>query len=394
MADLILLAQCFQYSDPSTGDQVTTLPINNYVSLIGKRVCSLVTTVSTYQQATTQLAGRVTSLEAQFNNLQPYTLPSLYPKYIASPTTALVLNDFTALLEKQFGELRLATGNVNDISDSLAAFTALNSLPSVGTSGGNLSALPSWISQVAKMPQGITNLLVMVKDLRSAVTNLQLNFGSNLCNSVEIAMSGTFSNRILTLFFTGTIPSELVNTESGGVLFRIEDQSGGFLNSRVDIKGNLNNTAGISLDLTGANLNFADDLSISGVNSLTNPLSGTTCQKFLELDIVNNSACPTVTISAGYTSLSYSFNHTVGTLTYSTQLYSVNNVQLQAFNTGVSGPITVTGQFTGLTPGTTYKIRVQMITPEITRSCPFAMVDTLPAVCPAPNGVSAEIIIE
>lgn len=389
----ITIAACFQYVDPASGDTVIVLPTDDYVKLIGKKVCSQEANLLTYQRATAQLSGQVTDLRQALAAIQPYELPSLYPRYIASQVIALPLDQFTALLEQRFGELRNATGNPQDIFDAIAPFTSFNSLKSLGTPGGNLSSLPNWNSSVKLLSQGLTDAVVMIQDLRSAVYNLKLVFESNLCNAIEIQTQGTYAARILTLFFSGTIPSELVNTETGGALFRIEDQSGGFLYTRIDVKANLNESAGIAIDLTSAPLNFADDLHITGINSLTKPETGTTCQKFIELTVVNNASCPSVTISAGYTTLTVTFNHVEGTLTYSTQLWSANNVMLQAFNNSVSGPVTISNQFTGLSSGTTYKVRVQMITSESTRSCPFALVDTLPTVCPAPNNVSARIVI-
>ncbi len=62
---------------------------------------------------------------------------------------------------------------------------------------------------------------------------------------------------------------------------------------------------------------------------------------------------------------------------------------VQSQNVGTSGVTNVAGVFSSLTYGTNYKIRVQMITLNNTKTCPFIPFTTLPNPCPAVTGVTA-----
>lgn len=387
MAD-ITLATCFQYVNPANGDLVVRASIENYVALIGIKACSQESRINTFQNALTSLGARL--LELEETPASSYTLPSIKPVGIADPTTALSLDVFTQELEKQFIYERTAVGNQTEIFDTIAAIVGLNSSKALGSTGGNLSSLPDWVSNVKTLCDFVFNQALMIQDLRSAVQNMKLSCCTGSCNNVEISLQANYASRIITLIFSGTIPDNLIN-DGPGWRVKIEDFSGNYVYQTVDIKANLNVASGVSIDLTSSNLNFTDDLKVSGVYALKDDTTGTQCQKYLEKIISNQTSCPILTVTPGFTNISVSFTHVEGNLTYSVQLYDISNSMLQSQQFSVSGSYNVQAQFTGLTADTSYKVRIEMITSASSRLCPFTITQTLANLCPAPNAVTATI---
>jgi hypothetical protein len=109
-----------------------------------------------------------------------------------------------------------------------------------------------------------------------------------------------------------------------------------------------------------------------------------------------NIICPTVTVTAASTSLSYSFPEIGGSVdSYVVKLFNSGGTSELASQTP-TGTTTLTGTFSSLTASTTYKIRVVPTAGSITKTdCAFATGVTLaPPTCNPPTGVTAELAPE
>lgn len=392
MSDIIInLATCFQYTQQSDGQLATKAKIEDYVSLIGLRVCSLVTTVNTQGNIITALAKRLIDAETAIQQIPGYQLPSLKPTGIANSEVALQLDVFVALLEEQFIQLRSATGTPTEIYNAIITQGVNFGLEkALGTTGGNLGSIGGWVMDPKTMADSVTNIWLAIKDLRNAFRNIQLALPST-CEMVQIVMTATYQNRILTLRFSGSIPVSLSNCQAEGSVFKIEDYSGNLVNHMVDVKGNLNLAAGVSIDLTSAGLNVADDIKISSVYCLSDSSLGTVCQKYLEQVVSNSTSCPTVTITSGFTTLGYRFIHGEGSVTYYIELFNSSNVMIQSQSISVTSGTVIENTFSGLTASNSYKIRLQMVTSNNTKTCPFTTASTLANPCSAPTDVTMQI---
>lgn len=386
---IVPLAPYFQFPDPNTGDLVTKDLVQNYIQKIGITVTSLVSEIQIAQRATTNLGDRITVLE---NKATPtFELPNLYPTGIADSNVLLPLDEFTAILEQQFVALREAIGDTTEIYNSITTPPSdFNNAKALGTSGGVLGTLPGWVEDPKNLSDSITNAWLTIIDLRSAVRNIQLNI-TTACEGIEIDFSGTLESKILKLFFNGIIPTNLDSCQFQGSLFKVTDNSGNYFNTFVDIKNNMNNSSGVTIDLNSTSLNFADDLKVISVFCFTDLNTGTTCQNVLDITVNNNFNCPTLNVIPSITSVGFNFTHTEGTLTYSVQLFDHTNTMIQSENYGVSSAITILGNFSSLVANSLYKIRLQMITASNTKTCPFVSFNTLPNPCAAPNTITAMI---
>lgn len=384
------LAPYFQYTDPSTGDTVTKDQVQNYVQKVGLTVGSMVNQITTLQQTNTSIAGRVQKLEN--TPVLTYSLPNLYPTGIASPTVALPLDQFTSTLETQFVALRTATGNPTQIYNAITTPPSdFNEAKALGTTGGVMGTLSGWVQDPLSLADSVSNVWSTIKDLRSAVANIQSNINT-ACSGIAIDFSATLENKILKLFFNGTLPSNLTACQNQGSIFKVSDQSGNYFNTTIDIQHNINNASGVVVDLNSTSLNFADDLNVNSVFCFTDINTGTTCQNILQTVVNNNVNCPTLNVVPSVNSVGFNFTHISGSLTYSVQLFDNTETMIQSQNYGVSGPITIAGNFSSLTANSLYRIRLQMIVSSSnTKTCPLVDFNTLPSPCPAPNTATAII---
>lgn len=392
-SSIVNLADCFYYTDPDNGDQVISSSLTAYVQRIGIAVCNLLSGLNSQQDALSNLRKRTENLQ----NTPPtlYTLPNLLPVCIADANTPLKLDDFTKKLEASFCELSQAIGSNNDIYNAVSAQPAdFNNARALGTGGGTMGNKTGWSPDPQNLSDGLVNAWITLADLRSAVRNIQQNCCNTLCDGIRLDFNATLQNKNLSLYFTGSIPSNLVPCLQEGSLFKIEDYSGNSVNVSVNIKSNINNSSGYSVDLSSSPLNFADDLKVSTLFCFNDPDTSSMCQNYLETIVSNDLNCPTFTVSPAKNSVAYQFIHTSGILTYSVQLFDSSNVLIQSRNVSVTDtPISISDTFTSLQSNTSYKIRVQLITFNSTKSCPFTSFITLFNPCAAPISVSAEIII-
>lgn len=384
------LAPCFRYPDQNTGDTVTVSLIQDYVKRIASTVCEMILQITTLQNTDSSFASKISALETAFANQTDYQLPKIFPVSIGSPSEAMSLDVFVQTLEEQFSILYNAVGSPTEIYNAITTPPSdMNTRPALGTGGGTMGAKDGWVSDPANVANTLTNLWIVYLDLYSAVRNIQLNCCNGACDDIELVLNATLESRILKLFFTGSIPANLDSCVPGGSMFKIADASGNYINVQVDIKNNMNNVSGFSIDLNSTPLNFADDLTVTSVFCFNDTTTGSVCQNYLEKIVSNNLDCPTLNLTPGYTSVTFDFLTGSGTLTYSVQLFNSANVMVQSQNVGVSGVTTISGTFSSLDYGATYKIRIQMITASNTKSCPFVPFTTLPNPCAAPTGVSA-----
>lgn len=389
---IVNFAPCFYYNDPANGDIVKQGLIEDYVKRIAIQVCDLIQTINTQKALNLNFNNRITTLEKKV--VPVYTLPNLYPVCIGPQTTLLPLDQFTKLLEQKFCELSTAAGSSTEIFNAITTPPSdFNHAKALGTSGGTLGELAGWVLDPKNLTDSFVNMWLTIGDLRSAVRNIQLTCCNTSCSGIELVMIGTLENKILKLFFNGTIPANLSSCIPGGSTFIISDNSGNSFSIIVDIQGNMNNISGVSIDLNSTSLNFADDLSVKATTCFSDFAVGSVCQNCLEIVVNNNLNCPSVAITVNVTSIAFSFVHNSGTLTYSIQLFDSNNNMVQSENISVISTTTVSGTFSSLSPNSNYKLRVQMITASNTKTCPFTVFTTLPNPCAAPNGVNVTLSI-
>jgi len=395
---VVPIASCFYFQN-ELGDTVTSMQLLDYVTAIGNRICSNVQSIGGQQQTINNHEKRLTVVEEEVENMAPYVPPTVNPVCVLPSGTAVQMEVLLSALESQFCELRSATGTPTLIFQNIAKqCAALSTDKTLSGSGATMGSLPGWSASVNTLAQAFGNMWLTICDMRQAIKTIQLNCCPTGCDGIELNMTASLDETVLSVFFTGTVPAGFVQC-LGTTSVKITDSNGNTINVSANLTGFLNNPTGYPINLTGTPINTSLDLTVEVQPCLTNPSTDATCQSFLTYTVVNLADCPALSFITADTSITYNFTSQVGDFTYNVQLWdSTGGTMLSNQIQAISGIQPVTGQFIGLSASTVYKIRVIILPTACLKgcepvACPFSTLTTNPLACPPPSSASATINI-
>ena len=395
---VVQIASCFYFQN-ELGDTVTSMPLIDYVTAIGNRICSNVQSINQQQQTINNHEKRITFVEEEVEKIQPYTPPVIFPTCVLpSSITGYQMDVVLSALEAQFCQLRAATGTPDQIFSNISKqCVSLNTEKQLNGSGATMASLTGWSSTTNTLAQAFGNMWLTICDMRQAIKTIQLNCCPTGCDGITLGLTGILNGDVLSVYVTGTIPAGFVEC-LGSTLVKITDSNGNSITTPMNLIGFLNNPTGFPINLSGTPINTSLDLTIDIQPCLTNPTTQATCQSFLTYTIINEANCPALSLSTTDASISYEFTSQVGDYTYNVQLWNATGTSMLSNQIQViSGIQSVTGQFIGLSASTIYKIRLVIqptACPECEPiACPFTTATTNPLSCPPPNSVSANIVL-
>lgn len=397
---VVNIAPCFYYQNPQ-GDTITTMQLTDYVTAIGNRICLLVDQINVINETLIQLEERIAALEAGQTNLQTKNvtssqLPSISPVCIYSSKDPVLIDVFLQELEKQFCELRTATGTPNEIFTAILFECAgLAQEKQLATGLGTMASMQGWVQSPKNLADVISNMWLTLCDIRGAVKNMKATCCGDGCEDIELSILATRSGNTLHLFLNGNIPAGFVECNAGGTLITVTDTNGNYFTTNVVLTSILNAPSGIDIDLSASSLNVALDFTVSANVCLKNATTNTTCQSIIQYVLANTLICPDpVTLIPTDNSIQYSFNHVAGTVTYTVKLYDSTGTVLVASNShNVSSPVTVGGTFGGLTSGTVYRVEIVITAGSKTNTCPYQLSTTTGSPCDPPYNVLSNLSI-
>jgi len=397
---VVNIAPCFYFLNPQ-GDTVTTMQLLDYVTAIGNRICSLVDQINIINETLTQFNTRITNLEqaqqqAQTKSVTSDQLPTLQPVCIFSTKDPVLMDQFLQELEKQFCELRTATGMPNEIFAAILAQCAgLDQEKQLATGLGNMASIQGWVQQPKSFADAFTNLWLTVCDIRAAVKNIKSNCCGDGCEDVELALFATLVNNNLKIFVNGNIPSGFAECNLGGTLITVMDTNGQYFTTNVSLTAILNAPNGLDIDISASALNPALDFTISANICLKNSTTNVTCQSTIQYVLANTLICPDpVNLVPTNNSIGYSFSHLTGSMTYTVKLFDSTGTTLISSNSHVvSAAVTVSGSFGGLTSGTVYRVEVSITAGSKSKTCPYTLTTTLGSPCDPPYNVTSQLNI-
>lgn len=169
----IAVAPCLQYSD-NLGNTVTSLPIKDYVILIGNRICTILTSIANLQNQIDALDTRVTNLENGSGGGGGGTSFNVTSDCLSQ--SALSLQEYINVLDAAFCELQANSGTqLQYISATSASACVSTNSPQMADPAqimGNYQQ-PQWLASPNSSFQQIQNLWVAICDIRTGLTNLQ-----------------------------------------------------------------------------------------------------------------------------------------------------------------------------------------------------------------------------
>ena len=337
------------------------VPVGTYAEFLGTKICDLVTSITTIQSTIVNHENRITVLEN--NTGGSTTLPQVTPACVL-PAVPTDMDVVLAAVEQEFCDLKEATGEAGELITSIGYQCAnLNNAPrQSGT--GVMSNIPGWKNPVVNLSDSVTNLWLVICDMRAALQNVLDNCCNVDCNDIiiDITPSVNQAGDTLTVDFTGTvIPQAFYSCHPLGAFLEITDALGAIYTTRVDIASFVSQSTQYTLDITTTNLNQGSSLSVRFQTCFTD--GTTTCENAFNYNISGSVECPEVTLYPTQTEMGWSFLHTLGsTVSYNVELllngqYVANMYQLNQPNG------TLSGTFTNLTSGANYQIRVTILVP-------------------------------
>lgn len=380
---IVPVVKCFQYTN-EFGDLVTTMQLTDYVKTIGNKVCNIINDITAITAAVNDLELRVTALE---NVPSPTVfLPQVTPTCIITPSAPVDMNVFVSVLEQQFCQLVTVTGNPLNLSQSISSqCVGLNNSPALGTNGGIMSSIPGWIISANTVASSLNNMWLTLCDVRSAVRNIQLTCCPSGCDGVEVTMTATLVGPILSIYFTGTIPSGFTECNPNGNLFKITDALGNSMNVYINTLNYINSGSPFSFDIGTTVLNPVLDMSISSDVCYKSADGSNTCQFCLTYNITNTANCPTISLTPD--------PYGTGVLIFFTPVYIPATYTLEIWNSSFTAIVSSQTQFLNigglatfsftsvLNPSTVYNARLVINISGNERTCPYIPFTTAPGVC-------------
>lgn len=284
---ILNLATCLRYTNPSTGQLVTSLPESEYTTLLGLKLCDLTAVVTTHTTAIATLNTAVTALQ----NSTGYVPPTVTPKCVL-PSVPTAMNTVLTAVETQFCTLVTALGTNPQIGAAAASqclnLNGANSL----SGGGTMSGLTGWNSTVTNLAQSIQNLWITVCDMRSVMNGLLSCCSQTDCTKFVLAytISTNAGRTVVTLDFTGTtLPPGYVDCSPLGSVVTITDGVGHTFTGRAILVG----ATTINYDLTGLNFNVSQTYSVTVAGCVkSTSTTPQTCEK--SITVTNQPPCAIV----------------------------------------------------------------------------------------------------
>jgi hypothetical protein len=377
------------------------MTLTDYVTAIGNKVCDLVTQINSFGPRIAALEAQQTINDQRLNNLDEevaavtITLPAscLYPAN--TPVAAGV-----GAIATELCNLEQTTGTPIELLQAIQRQCAnMDNLQTLANRNTNYGSILGWVTagNYNTVADSLNNMWLTICDMRTAVENILLTCCCTDCDDVEISFNAILTGEVVSLYFTGSVPTGLSDCYPAGNFVTICDTGGGCYSVYVPVVTSLNGPA-VPINLDGSPVNVALDLTITIQGCWNRPAPGADCgglrcERILTYIIINTAPCPILEITPSGDSIFWTFiNFVANPVNYSIKLYKLGILQQTMGSNNPGVPVPVFGTFMGLTPGTTYSIIVEVtVGANPAKICPQVFVTTDP--CAAPIAVSATNII-
>ena len=396
---IMTLPACLQYNDAS-GNPVTQLRLDAFATLIANQVCTNLSSINTINTTLTSLDNRIDILEAcvlpcSGAIAEVQIVPTCVTSTVGQLTNVSVV---VVALESAFCALRTAVGTTSAISSAIAQTVITGSYLTLTNSAVSYGSIVGYNVSPSNLAQSVQNAWVVIDDLYSAVAAIQTNCCPGACDAIiynyqtskSLAANGTI-NGILFDFTGSSIPATYSDS-SGFSNITLTDSLGSSLSTTVSI-ATLQNQAGGYLFSTGS-LNTSGNISIAvsysftdGVNTCANDQSSVVngivpCVSPIVSAITTTGATVTITNTLGATA-----NYVIDIL----------DAAVIVATTTITNPgATPSHVFTGLTPGSTYTVRVTVTFGGVTQVCNsnLATFTTTSAAAACDDGMDVAFIMD
>ena len=373
----ITVATCFQYTN-SYGDLVTQMSLQDYATAIANKVCDILDDITTINATLITLSDRIQVFE-DCDACNPVIPPITIPTSCVSGGTNVPIETFVENLETAFCALQDATGTPTEIATAIAEECVnLDTTPTLNNSAVTYGTLPGWVNAGSynTMSDAVTNMWIMLCDMRNAVQGMLDTCCAPSCDDVDITMSVGYTNPNIELTFGGSAPG-FSDCYPAGMYVTITDAYGVMYTTQVSVIPNLGGaTQNVDLSLSGLSLytDYTVKLTICADDATLK------CSNAIIETVENTALCPAMTYAADATYIDYSFTNPLSSpVTYIVECWNSGLTAIIGSETTVNPAAgAVVGSITGLTAATSYKLRLRTIVGSTIKDCPYTTVTTKP----------------
>jgi len=366
------LPTCLQYADP-LGDLVVQLPVYEWATLIGNKICDNIASISLLNQNILNLETRVDILEAcvlpctPAGSSDPDILSSCLFVDGQGQGTLVPTSTLLSALEQDFCSYRSVVGTVQQINSAISAQCITGTTSVLSGTAGNYGSIPGWQSNASTLAQINQNQWIAICDMHTAITNIQ----NNCCDSASCDGFDLFINPQVNTDPNGTVLSIDVSLVGSQLPANFVDNGSSYvvtdgvnqINSNFNFVNSFLNNATFNiaplgtLDVSGVPLTVTVTARVEASDGSSN------CEVVKTAVTASNVYCPsnfTVTATPGGDAV-VGFNHTASSPNFNYQILLINMQTGATVSTQTYTPTLGANSITigGLSPGIAYKIQLK-----------------------------------
>lgn len=399
---IVSVASCFQYIN-ETGDTVTTMPLLDYVTALGNKICDNVNDIVDLQNQVNDLQDQINDTQATTDFLENNAALKTSLNYQVSSKTnpsspTLYIPDALREVENSLIKTQDALGTTTEMYQSMLKQGTISDEEKV-FGDGLMSSISGWIVSPSAFAESLGNAWLAINDLREAVLYMQENCCSTGCSSIYLKLTAslnvTVSGSFLTIYTSGStgFTDSWKECKPAGSKVVVTDTLGNVTSFNVDLINLIDVPGGYTVDLDPTPVDVTTDLLITAESCFTNTESDVTCEKDYTYTIYSTAECPSVTLTTYATAINYQFTATPG-YTYTINVYNAGSSTPVASQIISNPGLTVLNSISGLTPDTDYEFEVTVVNgANDTTVCPKAAFTTLPNNCLPPTSAVANLTI-
>lgn len=392
----VSIAPCF-YTTNQGGDTNITMPLVDYVRAIGVKVCDNINEIAILKGQIPPIESDVLSNSSGIQRLEvekaSYDSLNYQVNAQTDPNAGVqFVTDALRYVEDSLIDTQAGTGTPSQLYRGAIAGQIDNE--DALDNDCIMNAIPNWITSASNIGDSVNNAWLAIDDLRAAVKYIQDNCCSGGCQDLFlnfqtelIANPGSVIIKIYTNGSTGFTAdwSECSQTTKITVTDTLGNTTS-FLVSLLDI---MTIPTGYSADITASSLDVTKDMTVVAETCFENTVIGSTCEKEYRDIIINDGACPSVTLTAYQYYMTYQFNSTPK-YSYIANIYYAGGSSAVATQTVILPGIVVLNQISGLIPNTAYDFELILVGSQGEETpCPRLAFMTLDDICFPPNAVTA-----